>query len=274
VTAAAATPAAGPVRLLRRIGAATRSRASPVLVVAALAASVAAVATRPRSWRRPVRAEFRRALHQALAGGLPAVLVTAALVGIGLVFQGAYWLTVAGQDSLVGRVLVLVLVRELTPMLVGFILLGRSGTVAVVELGALQAGGQVRALEGQGLDPLLLFVLPRAVALIAASFTLGVFFVAWALLVGTLAGGMLGGFEAASAGPGAVVEGMLLAMSPADFLVFPLKLALIGGLVALTAAVTGLSAAPGEPSALLLPRGFVRGVLAVLLADIALGLAL
>ena len=266
--------ASGPVRLLGRLGGGVRSRASPMLAVAALAAGVASEAARPQAWRRPVRLEFRNALRQALVGGLPTVLVTAALVGIGLVFQGAYWLAVAGQDSLFGLVLVLVLVRELAPLLVGFILLGRSGTVVVVELGALQAGGQVRALEGQGLDPFLLFVLPRAVALIAASFTLGVFFVAWALLAGTLAGAMLGGFEAASAGPGAVLEGMLLAMSPADFAVFPLKLVLIGGLVALTAAATGLSAAPGEPPSLLLPRGFVRGIVAVLLADIALGLAL
>lgn len=252
---------------LARVGAPVRRGALLVLATAGLAAAVAAEAPRPRNWRRPVRSEFHRSLRQSVGGALLSVLVTGCIVGLGLVFQALYWLGVAGQGTLVGRVLVLVLVRELAPLLIGFFLLGRSGTVATVELGELAAGGEVRALEAQGLDPFLLLVLPRAVAFAAAGFALGVLFVAAALLSGYFAGSAFG---AVNATPPEFLDNVLRAMSAADFVVFPFKLVLIGLAVAATAAITGLAAGPGETATTLLPRGFVRGILAILVTNFAL----
>jgi phospholipid/cholesterol/gamma-HCH transport system permease protein len=62
-------------------------------------------------------------------------------------------------------------------------------------------------------------------------------------------------------------------MRAADFVVFPLKTMLIGLTVALTSCLTALEAAPREDAAGLLPRGFVRGVLATLLTSGFLSLA-
>ena len=86
----------------------------------------------------------------------------------------------------VGRVLVLVLVRDLAPVLVGLIVLGRSGTVAMVELGALRQGGQLRRLDAMGIDPLIYFLMPRTLAITVATFTLTILFIAVALSVGYL----------------------------------------------------------------------------------------
>ena len=47
----------------------------------------------------------------------------------------------------------------------------------------------------------------------------------------------------------------------------------IGLLVALTACLTGLTATAQDEAARLLPRGFVHGVVAILLVSIALSLA-
>jgi ABC-type transporter Mla maintaining outer membrane lipid asymmetry permease subunit MlaE len=66
---------------------------------------------------------------------------------------------------------------------------------------------------------------------------------------------------------------VLLAMHAGDFVVFPAKMIVIGLLVALTASLTGLTATAQDESARLLPRAFVRGVVAVLLANLALSLA-
>jgi len=241
-----------------------------VLKLAAVGFGVAREAVRPATWRRTVRGEFHRALRQAVGGGLSATLVTAALIGLVMVSQALYWLGEAGQEELIGPVLVTVLVREVAPLLVGLILLGRSGVVVVSEIGELQIGGQVSTLAAQGLDPFLLLVLPRACALAIACFTLGVMFVVAALLSGFVARSLL---EAARISIWSFLDRVLLAMRAGDFVVFPAKMIVIGLLVALTASLTGLTATAQDEAARLMPRAFVRGVVGILLASIALSLA-
>jgi phospholipid/cholesterol/gamma-HCH transport system permease protein len=258
-------------RFLAALGRATRRRCHFILMIASLAFGVISSGVRPNSWRRTVRSEFRRALHQTIAGGLSTTLVCAALVGVGMVYQALYWLGIAGQPGFIGLVLVAILVRAVAPLLVGFILLGRSGMVAVAEIGGLTASGKVHALEAQGMDPFLFFVLPRACAFALAAFALGIVFVLVALLSGFIAGSLFGNITISF---WSLFDGLTAALLPADYAVFPAKMLLIGLLVALTACVTSFEAIPGEDPARLMPRGFVRGVLAVLLISITLSLAI
>jgi phospholipid/cholesterol/gamma-HCH transport system permease protein len=252
------------------IGRIARRRTEFLLMLAALTWGVFSEAIRPASWRRTVRAEFRRTLRQAASGGLATTLVTAVLAGLAMVAEALYWLGLAGQQELAGPILVTVLVREITPLLIGLILLGRSGTVAVQEVGELQLGGQARALAAQGIDPFLLLVLPRATALALASFTLGVLFALTALVVGFVSGNLLGSVQGSLWG---FLDRVLAAMQAADFAVFPAKMVVIGLLVALTACLTGMNARAGEDMASLLPRGFVRGLVAIMIASLVLSLA-
>ncbi len=274
-TVLAASPAAASAwgwlrRSLAGIGREARRRTRFLLFLASLAWAVVSHAPRPRSWRRTVRREFRRALRQAIAGAFSTVLITAALVGILMVYQALYWLGAAGQEGLIGSVLVTVLVREIAPVLIGLILLGRSGTVAVSEIGRLGLGGQVRALEAQGLDTFHLLVLPRACAFAIAAFTLGVLFVVAALATGFVAGSLL---EAVRMSIWSFFDRILLAMHASDFIILPAKLIAVGLLVALTACLTALTAGERDDIASLLPRGFMRGVVMILLASLALSLA-
>ena len=255
---------------LALIGRTAHAHARFVLFLASLVVGVMRNAMRPAAWRRTVRSEFRRALRQAVGGGLSTALVTAALIGLIMVSQALYWLGEAGQRELIGPVLVIVLVREVTPLLVGVIVLGRSGVVVLSEIGELQIGGQVRTLAAQGLDPFLLLVLPRACALAIGSFTLGILFVFAALLSGFVVGSLLG---AVGISVWSFLDRVLLAMHPADFAVFPAKMFVIGLLIALTCCLTGLTATAQDEVADLLPRGFVRGVVAILLASVVLSLA-
>jgi len=257
-------------RVLRRFGRAIRSHSSFVLLLASLGAGVVRDALRPGTWRRTIRGEFRRALQQAVGGALSTTLVTAALIGLVMVSEALYWLGQAGQEELIGPILVTVLVREIAPLLVGLIVLGRSGVVIVSEIGGLQIGGQVRTLTAQGLDPFLLLVLPRACALAIACFTLGLLFVVAALLSGFIVGSLAG---AVHIPVGSFLDRVLLAMRAGDFAVFPAKMIVIGLLVALTTCLTGLMAGAQDEATHLLPRGFVRGVVAILVASITLSLA-
>jgi phospholipid/cholesterol/gamma-HCH transport system permease protein len=253
-----------------RLGRGARARARFLLLLSALAFAVVREAVRRDNWRRTVRAEFRRILRQAVGGGLAPTLVTGALLGLAMVSQTLYWLAEAGQAGLIGSVLVTVIVRELAPLLVGFILLGRSGMVTLSEIATLRRGGQVEALAAQGLDPFLLLVLPRAWALAISAFTLAVLLVPVALITGFVASNLLGAVETTV---WSFLDGVLRAMHAADFAVFPAKMIAIGLLVALTAIVTGFEARSGENAALVLPRGFVRGTLAILVVSITLSFA-
>lgn len=260
----------GSLRPFAVIGRAVRTHTSFLLMFAAFAWGVLREAARQRTWRRTVRAEFRRALRQAAGGGLATVLVAAALTGVALVSQTLYWFGIAGQEKLEGSLLVTVLVREVTPVLVGMVLLGRSGMVTVTELGSMQLHGQVRTMLAQGLDPILLLVVPRTLAFALASFTFGVLFVLTALLAGFAAGSAVG----------AVHESLWLfldhvtnAMHATDFALLPAKTLCIGALVALSACLTALTALQEDEVTHLLPRGFVRGVLVIMFTSSILSLA-
>lgn len=255
---------------LARLGRGVRRRARFVLSLSALAFAVVREAMRRDNWRRTVRAEFRRVLRQAVGGGLAPTLVTGALLGLAMVSQTLYWLAEAGQAELVGSVLVTVIVRELAPLLVGFILLGRSGMLALSEVATLRRGGQVEALAAQGLDPFLFLVLPRAWALAISAFTLAVLLVPVALVTGFVASSLLGAVETTV---WSFLDGVLRAMRTADFAVFPAKMLTIGLLIALTAVLTGLDAGVGVNAAQVLPRGFVRGTIAILVVTITLSFA-
>jgi phospholipid/cholesterol/gamma-HCH transport system permease protein len=254
-----------PLRVLGAIGAPPRRGAMVLLAAAALTLGVAAEALSRATWRRAtVRAEFRRELRLAMLGGMLTVITTGVIVGLAMVYQAISWLSYVGQEGYVGRILVTVLVREVTPVLVGLILLGRSGTVTVVEFGEIKASGQLTVLEVQGIDPFTLLVLPRALALGVAGFTLGMVFLAASLGTGWLTAELLGLMRD---GPAAFVGTVVDATDRRDFALFAAKLVLIGVFVALTSAITGMSAARRDTPSYLLPRGFVRGILAVLLTS-------
>jgi phospholipid/cholesterol/gamma-HCH transport system permease protein len=258
-------------RMLAAIGRFSRVRAAFALMVCALGFGVLCELPLRSSWRRPVRAEFVRTLRQAVTGGLATTMVAAGLIGIAMVYQALFWLGQAGQEELIGAVLVTILVREVTPIIVGLILLGRSGMAAAVEIGGLQLGGQTHMLAAQGVDPFVVLVLPRAAALALASYTLGVVFAVAAMAIGFVLGGMAGGQTMSSWEFFSTVLG---AMEPADFVIFPAKMLVIGLLVALTSALTGLAAGRGDDASRVVPRAFVRGTLAILLASVTLSLAI
>lgn len=255
---------------LGRIGRFARARAGFPLMLAAASLGVLREAARPSSWRRTVRHEFVLTMHQATTGGLATTMVTASLAGAAMVYEALYWLGVAGEAELTGSVLVTVLVRELMPLLVGMILLGRSGMLTVTELGNLQNGGQMRMMIAKGIDPFLLLVLPRTLAFSLSSFTLGILFAATALVFGFIVSSAFGNAQDSL---WTFLDRVVSAMTVRDYMLVPAKLFVIGFLVGLSSCLTGLTAEPDDDISTLIPRGFVHGILVIMVTSIMLTLA-
>lgn len=269
--ALAAAPSAHSLRLLAWFGRSVRRPAQFLLSLMAMSAGIVAESLLPRSWRRSVRLEFRRVLRLALGGSLAATVFVATLVGVGMVYQAIYWLRVAGQEGSLGNLLVAILIRELAPILVGIILLGRSGAAMLTELGHLHAERQLHALQAQGIDPFQILVLPRGIAFALASYTLGIVFVLVTMVVGFALASMFGVVQTSL---WTFLDTLLRATAPADFVVFPVKMLAIGLLIGATACLTGLMAQDGEDIGRLISRGFIRGMLAIMLTSGALSLAI
>ena len=93
-------------RFFATVGRAARSRAGFALTVLACGLGVFRELLRPASWHRPVRAELRRSLSQAVGGGLVTTIVAGGLVGIAMVYEALFWLGEVGEERLVGSILV------------------------------------------------------------------------------------------------------------------------------------------------------------------------
>lgn len=247
---------------LAAVGEPTVAAARWLAFTAGLGAAVTVHAVRRGAWRRPVRDAFRLALYDAGVRALPAVLVAAVLVGLGMVFQALYWLGTFGQETLIGTLLTTVLVREVAPVVVGLLLLGRSGTATLIALGALSRGGQIAALDAMGIEPLTLLVMPRVLASAIAGVTLTILFVAAALLAGW---GAALAISPAELGLFDFLENVLRAMGPSNFVLLPLKGLMIGLVVSLVACaiVLGAPELARRPTRLV-PQGFALMVLATL----------
>lgn len=231
------------------------------------AVAVIRQACRPITWRRSVRAEFMRQCYQVGARALPFMLVSGIFVGFGIIAQALYWLKVLGSTALFGGFLSGILVREVAPVLVGLIVIGRSGSVLIVELGTLKTKGQVEMLDAQGIDPFLYLVVPRVMAFCVCMFSMTTAFVAVALFAGYASGTLVGilrfpFFE--------FVNRAIGSMSGQTYVLFTLKTVIIGFAVALISCKTALSLSGDSASVLeTMPRGFAQSALATLVISLA-----
>ncbi len=212
------------------------------------------------TWRRPVVDEFWRFARIAGPSSLGVMLIAGALVGAGLVGQAVFWLERVGQRETIVNTLLVLLIREFTPIVVGLVTLGRAGLTNIAELATMRADGTVRALAAQGLDPFVLLVLPRVLALGLCTLAHAVLF-----LVVAIGAGWAFGQIAGIAQPSLVASLLTLTrvLGEVGVLVVPVKTLLIGFALAATTAVTALHSGRPGLDGTTLGRGFFRSLLAL-----------
>ena len=227
---------------------------------------------RPVTWRRPIRSEFMRQCYQVGTRALPFITVSGIFAGFGIVAQSLLWLEVFGGTGLFGGFLSVVLVRELAPVLVGLIVIGRSGSMILVELGTMKTEGQVHMLDAQGIDPFLYLVLPRVLALSICMFCLTIAFVAVALVAGFVSGTLVGITQFTFLD---FIQKTVGSIGREEYVLITAKTLAIGFIVALISCKDALAlGGPAADMLDILPRSFAKSVLAALVISIMLTILL
>jgi len=170
------------VGLCASVGEVTRSQNSKLLQMTAIVSAALIATFQPSYWRRTIRNAFARAM---LSSGVEAIGIAGFLaiaLGVLLVVQYQVWLENIVQSLLLGPLLVVVVVRELAPLLVNLVVIARSGGTMAAELALIHVSGEDRVAEGQGLDPLAYFIIPRVLALTLSVLCLTLIFTACSFL--------------------------------------------------------------------------------------------
>ena len=168
---------------------------------------------------------------------LPMFAFVAVALGLLVIGQTAPWLLRAGQLDFLGSIMVIVVVRELGPLLTAFLVLARVGTANVVELGTARALGEVESLEALGIDPVHYLVVPRVVGL-----SLGVFSLTVYLILGTLVSGYVWAFlQNVPILPGDYFKQLAASLSYMDFVLLALKTCGFGFIIATVTCYHGLA---------------------------------
>jgi phospholipid/cholesterol/gamma-HCH transport system permease protein len=120
------------------------------------------------------------------------IVLLSSILSFLVISQAARELGSIGKTEWLGTLMVVVIVRELGPLVTALVIAGRSGTAIAAELATNQVMGEVRALEGMGIDPRQYLVAPRFVGAMVSVFILMVLFdvvsVAGGLLAATFNG--------------------------------------------------------------------------------------
>jgi len=107
---------------------------------------------------------------------LPIIAVISLAFGSALYILGYSFLVSIGQGSLIYSLLPLVVMREVGPVLVAFVVTARSATAIATELGGMVTSHQIESFVSFGIDPIDYLVVPRFLGVTLSVFFLSLYF--------------------------------------------------------------------------------------------------
>ena len=185
--------------------------------------------------RPAVRQVFYRQVYFTGVKAVPFALLLASMVALVVAAQ-APWSAAAGGGVL-GTVLVVVLVRELGPVVAVTIVIARSGTAMAAELATMRVDGEVDTLSALGIDPFEYLVVPRLLGTAVSLVALTIFFLAASLGASALLSSLLGG-----PAPTDLLAQVARALQGADGAALVAKTVVPGLTIAAVACLEGLAA--------------------------------
>jgi phospholipid/cholesterol/gamma-HCH transport system permease protein len=187
--------------------------------------------------RSVMQPRVRHEINRAGVALLPMFFFVALALGFLVVGQTVSALAKVGATDYLGSTMVIVIVRELGPLLTAMLVLARVGTANVIELGTARALGEVEALEALGIDPVHYLIVPRVIGMALGIFSLTIY-----LIIGALASGYLFAFFADVAlTPGDYFRQIAEALNWLDFALLALKTIAFGFFIAIVTCYHGLA---------------------------------
>ncbi|HXA44761.1 MAG TPA: ABC transporter permease [Candidatus Angelobacter sp.] len=184
-----------------------------------------------------VHPRIRQEIGRSGVALLPMFLFVALALGFLIVGQTVSALAKVGASEYLGSTMVIVVVRELGPLLAAMLVLARVGTANVIELGTARALGEVEALESMGIDPVHYLIMPRVIGMALGIFSLTIY-----LIIGALGSGYLFAFlQGAPMTPGDYFHQITEALDWLDFALLALKTLAFGFFIAVVTCYHGLA---------------------------------
>lgn len=199
-------------------------------------ATLTAAVSVPRPRRAEVRRETSVQLWRYGVRQLPMVALIGLVLGLLVVGQAVALLQQVNAQPYMGTVMVAVVMRELGPLLIVFLLAARAGMATVVDLGTVPLGGQANYAAEIGIRALRQWVVPRFKALVVATFCLTMYLIFIALAVGYVVAFLQGVPLPLASYCGELAD----ALHWMDFLLVGLKAGLFGAVLAVVSCYHGL----------------------------------
>lgn len=194
---------------------------------------------------------------------IPMTALTSLSIGLTLAMQGAGELMRMGATSMVPDLIAMSILRELGPLLVGVVVIGRSGSAVTAEIGTMKVSEEIEALEAMAINPIRYLVVPRFLAMLVMLPVLTVF----GNYIGIVGGWSICHF-ALGMSTGLYIMQILGSVGPADLWSGILKSFVFGWLVISIACQTGLAVRGGaEEVGKATTQSVVRSILAMLVAN-------
>ena len=187
--------------------------------------------------KKVIRPRIRQEIARACVALLPMFFFVALALGFLVVGQTVAALAKVGAIRYLVSTMVIVVVRELGPLLAAMLVLARVGTAHVIELGTARAMGEVGALESLGIDPVHYMIVPRVIGMALGIFSLTVY-----LIIGALGSGYLFAFlQEVPMTPGDYFKQITESLGWLDFALLALKTIAFGFFIAIVTCYHGLA---------------------------------
>jgi len=108
--------------------------------------------------------EIGKQLHETGVKSLIVVLITGMVAGFVGAVQAYYQLKAISAQGMMGNFVAVLVLKELAPMLTGFVMAARVGTGFAAELGTMKVTEQIDALSAMATSPIKYLVVPRLTA--------------------------------------------------------------------------------------------------------------
>ena len=124
--------------------------------------------------------------HETGLRAVPIVALMSFLIGVVLAFQGAAQLRQLGAEIFVVDLITISILRELGILLTSIIVAGRTASALTASIGSMKMQEEIDAMRTLGLDPDMVLILPRVLALVLVLPVLGLISDVMGLLGGAI----------------------------------------------------------------------------------------